>query len=207
MVMFLKFCELAKTLNPFCQWPSAIFGRFPKHILARGPPKAKKGPNRIFALKTPQYFGKRVIWVHSAQPALCSFWVSTQKWYLNFWPLRPEKRPKGPALGNQQRKTNQRLRRHQNFSFNTRLNFSDWFINGPAATRLSTKFVSPANKFVLTGLEGRICHFNVTAWTEGFQTNWPLAEDVDNAIVVAVAVDAAIVEVEAWGQFVIATAL
>ena len=154
MVTFLNFCELTKTLNPFFQWPSAIFGRFPKHILARGPPKAKKGLNRIFALNTPQYFGKRVTWVHSAQPALCSFWVSTQKWYLNFWPLRPEKRPKGPALGNQQRKTNQRLRQHQNFGFNTRLNFSDWFINGPAATRFSTKSFFPRQQVCINWARG-----------------------------------------------------
>ena len=109
----------------------------------------KTGPNRVYALETQQSYGKRVTWVHSAQPASRSFWVAYHKCMSHFGSLGPKKRAKRPVSGHQREKPNQRLRRHQNFGDFTRWNFSDWFINGPATTRFSakTRFHPPTSSY------------------------------------------------------------
>ena len=107
-------------------------GRFRPLAKTRfGPGTPETGPNRVFALKTPPSYEKRVAWVHPAWPARRSFWVSVYKWTDHFGPLGPEKRPKRPVSGHQREKPNQRLRRHRNFGRFTRWNISDQFINGP----------------------------------------------------------------------------
>ena len=61
----------------------------------------RTSPNRVFALKTPQSYGKRVTWVHSAQPACHSFWQSIKKSVSHFGPQGPKKWPRRPVSGHQ----------------------------------------------------------------------------------------------------------
>ena len=44
------------------------------------------GPNRVFASKTQQLYGKRETWVRPARPAHRSFWVNGQKYFGRFTP-------------------------------------------------------------------------------------------------------------------------
>ena len=57
-----------------------------------GPGTPETGPNRVFALKTPPSYVKRVSWVHPAWPARRSFWVCIKSG-------RPILAPQGPKNG------------------------------------------------------------------------------------------------------------
>ena len=91
-----------------------------------------------------------VTWVHSAQSAGHSFWV-TYKSVGSIFDPRARKRL---VSGHRREKLNQCLRRHQNFCCFTCWNLSDWYINGPGHDLFSAEnLFSATNKLVLKFVE------------------------------------------------------